>query len=355
MGYARSVSVWLYACCMGVFIMVIIGGLTRLTDSGLSIMTWEPLSGTVPPLDDAEWNRYFDEYKQIPQYQLKNKGMSLEEFKGIFWLEYFHRLWGRIIGLVFIVPLAYFIWKKAISKQLSVRLAGIFLIGLLQGFIGWYMVSSGFSERTEVSQYRLAMHLFFAFLIFALVYWSALDVFHERNSGAGFNKSPLAKASVGMSVFILFQVILGAFVAGTDAGFTYNTFPLMDGKLVPDGLYIQEPAWVNHFSNVAMVQFQHRVAALLLSVYICVFAFFYVRSDFYNLNTVVMLVVLLMLQIALGIITLHAFGSYADYDHATHAYKKVLHFPVLVAVAHQANSLLMFMVSLKINHRLLRG
>ena len=233
--------------------MVILGGLTRLTSSGLSIVKWEPLSGAIPPLSAEKWQEYFTAYQKIPEYQEINKGMRLEEFQGIFWLEYFHRLMGRLIGVIFFVPFVYFLIKGQLQKKNIVKCVVILLLFAFQGVVGWYMVKSGFAERTEVSQYYLAFHLGTAFLIYAFVYWTALDI--KYNSPAKWHFCPLGRFGIAVAILIFFMILLGALMAGTKAGFTYNTFPLMDGKIIPSGLYQLSPWWLNHFENITMIQF----------------------------------------------------------------------------------------------------
>lgn len=346
----RVIYSWLFLCCSTIFIMVILGGLTRLTNSGLSIMKWEPVSGAIPPLTTAKWQEYFNAYKQIPQYEKMNKGMSLSEFQGIFWLEYFHRLMGRLAGIVFFVPFIYFLIKKQLSKRLIFRSLVILALGGLQGFIGWYMVSSGFAQRTEVSQYRLMIHLGMAFLMYAYMYWTGMDV---KYGVVPLPKtSRTAKFALVVSGMIYFMVLLGALMAGTRAGFTYNTFPLMDGRLIPENLYVLSPWWLNHFENITMIQFQHRLFACITAVMIFILANKIVRRDFDNVVSAIAIIFSVIVQIALGISTLYSFGSYADYDPVTFAYMKVLHVPVIIAALHQLNALVLFTISLRISHKL---
>jgi cytochrome c oxidase assembly protein subunit 15 len=357
MNNTKSVSYWLYICCAAILIMVAIGGLTRLTDSGLSIMKWEPLSGTIPPLSESEWHSYFDEYKKIPEFETQNKWMKLDDFKGIFWLEYIHRLWGRVIGLILIVPLVYFAVKKTITPKFTKRMLLIFALGGLQGFIGWYMVSSGFVEKDSVSQYRLAIHLGFAILLFGAIYWTARDLMYINNvTYRHFSKSFLSTFAVCVTALIFLQLILGAFVAGTHAGYVNNdSFPLMNGKLIPDGIYSMHPWWVNHFENLTMVQFQHRMLGMLLTVLVVIFVFLYVKTDYNNFPTGVFFIVAIFCQIVFGVLTLKGFATYADYDLSTHAYKKALYFPVVIAAIHQINGIFVFAISLHITHKLLRN
>ncbi|MCC7427189.1 MAG: COX15/CtaA family protein [Alphaproteobacteria bacterium] len=260
---------WLLAVAGMVLIMVCLGGATRLTGSGLSIMEWRPLTGWLPPLSEAEWQRLFDLYRTIPQYLQVNRGMSLAEFKGIFWLEYIHRLWGKLIGLAFLLPFLYFLVRGWIARAMVPRLAMLFALGGLQGFIGWFMVASGFFEhRTEVSPYRLVIHLGMAFVIYAALLWTALDLMHPRQRDAAASAASEATGRLrpwlrAASVLLVLAMLAGGFVAGTRAGFTYNTFPLMDGALVPEGYWSVDPWWLAPFEDIPTVQFNHRLLATL--------------------------------------------------------------------------------------------
>jgi heme a synthase len=261
----RPIAYWLLACCAMIFAMVVIGGITRLTESGLSIAEWRPLAGILPPLSEADWHRVFDLYRQIPEYELINRGMSLAEFKEIFWWEYIHRLWGRLIGFVFALPFLYFLIRGRIRRRLLPHLLVMFALGGLQGLLGWYMVQSGLSVRTDVSQYRLTAHLGAALAIHAYIFWIALTLLRpvapaQTAPGAAGLRRHL-KAVTGLAVLTL---LFGGLVAGLNAGLIYNTFPLMDGQLVPDGLLFLEPAWINLFENPETVQFVHRVLAITL-------------------------------------------------------------------------------------------
>ncbi|MEQ8666258.1 MAG: COX15/CtaA family protein [Rhodospirillales bacterium] len=256
------VARWLFAVAAMVFGAVVIGGLTRLTESGLSITDWRPLTGWLPPMSDEAWQATFDGYKRIPEYHAFNAGMTLDEFKGIFWLEYIHRLWGRLIGLVFAVPFVWFAVTRRLDRRLAWILAGLFLLGGVQGGIGWYMVSSGLTDRTDVSQYRLALHLGVALVIYVCLLLTALWLRRSR--------APWTAATAGwrsglwvLLALVGVTVLSGAFVAGLNAGMTYNTFPLMDGVLVPSYLYEGSPIWRAAFEDIATVQFNHRVLAVI--------------------------------------------------------------------------------------------
>ena len=254
---------WLYFVCALILLMVVVGGATRLTDSGLSITEWKPIHGVIPPLSEAEWEEELEKYRQIPEYQLINKGMSLEEFKFIFWWEWAHRLLGRFIGVAFFVPMVVFWAAGRVEPWLKPRLMLALALGGLQGFVGWWMVASGLVDRVDVSQYRLATHLTLALVIFAYLFWIArrlLPPDHVPQSGNG----GLRLAGKIVLALVFLQIFFGGLVAGLNAGLTFNTWPLMDGKFIPDGLLLLQPAWLNAFENVLTVQFQHRMTAYLL-------------------------------------------------------------------------------------------
>jgi cytochrome c oxidase assembly protein subunit 15 len=254
------IRAWLLAVAALVFLMVSIGGATRLTGSGLSITEWQPIVGTLPPLSQADWLEAFAKYRQIPQYEHVNRGMSLEAFKAIFWWEWTHRFLGRLVGAAFLLPFLYFLASGRITRTLAVRLAGIFALGALQGAVGWYMVRSGLADRIDVSQYRLALHLGLAVLIFGALIWVALSL-EGRKAQA---RATHAGAAGGIVLLVFVQVLLGALVAGLKAGAGYNTWPLMDGRLVPNGLGVMQPWYLNLFENALTVQFNHRLVAYLL-------------------------------------------------------------------------------------------
>ncbi len=256
----RPVRIWLYAMALLVLAMVMVGGATRLTESGLSITEWKPIAGTIPPLSDADWQAEFEAYKQIPQ-GVQNSWMSLEDFKGIFWWEWAHRQLGRVIGLAFAIPFVVFLFQRRFNWSLAGPLAGLFLLGGFQGFLGWWMVSSGLSELTSVSQYRLAAHLFAASLLFLALIWVARRLEPPRGDVAA------GWPVWGLLILIEVQIVAGAFVAGLDAGMGYNTWPLMDGALVPRGLDAMTPLWKNLFENAMTVQFVHRMIAYLVVIY----------------------------------------------------------------------------------------
>ncbi len=262
----RAIRVWLFAVAAMVLAMVLVGGATRLTESGLSITEWQPVMGVIPPHSHAQWQAEFEKYQQIPQYRSLNEGMSLDAFKTIFWWEWTHRLIGRLIGVVFLLPLLWFLWRGWIGPRLRGRLWLIFGLGALQGAVGWWMVASGLVQRVEVSQYRLATHLVLACLIYVAVLWTALRL----DDGPA---PPLPKriraSALGLLLLVVVQIYLGALVAGLRAGYIYNTWPLIDGAFVPNParLFSIAPLWRNFFENALTAQFDHRVLAY--TIWVC--------------------------------------------------------------------------------------
>lgn len=326
-----SVRIWLYGLCLMVFAMVLLGGATRLTDSGLSITEWRPLIGMIPPLSDLDWQSVFQKYQQIPEYSRINEGMSLDEFKRIFWWEWSHRLLGRLIGIVLVVPWLVFTLMGKIPKKLQPKLLAMLLLGGLQGFLGWYMVKSGLVDRVDVSQYRLAIHLLMAALIFWFILWVALDLAGERRFQLA---APVISRDVwmagGLTALLLVQIGLGALVAGLHAGLSHNTWPLMDGDFIPDGLWLLDPLIINLFENVMTVQFNHRMLAYVIVLLAALHGFMVIRKSEGPLRSSTMLVLLvLFLQIVLGITVL------------------LLVVPFSLALAHQALAFIAFAVAIR--------
>ena len=293
------VRAWLIVVALMIVAMVVVGGATRLTQSGLSITEWQPIHGVVPPLNQAQWQEEFSRYQQIPQYQQLNKGMTLAEFQGIFWWEWSHRLLGRLIGAVVLLPLIFFWATGRIEPRLKPRLVALFLLGGLQGLVGWWMVKSGLSVRTSVSQYRLAIHLTFAALILAYTVWLARGLAPSPLSGTRRRLRGVAGLLVGLT-FV--QIFLGGLTAGLHAGLTYNTWPLMDGTLVPSGLFDLSPWWRNLFESVLTVQFDHRLGAYVLFALAWGHAF-QARYTPYS-RSALGLALLVTLQAMLGVTTL---------------------------------------------------
>jgi heme a synthase len=329
----RSVAAWLIACCALVFAMVVVGGVTRLTHSGLSIVEWQPIVGTLPPLDAGQWEEAFAKYRLTPEYRQVNRGMTLDDFKGIFWWEYCHRLLGRAIGVVFLVPLVVFALRGKIDRSRVPRLAGIFVLGGLQGALGWYMVKSGLVDDPRVSQYRLTSHLGLAVLIYAAMLWLALDMLHPQRAA----RTRRLRRCAGMLAALVFVMILsGGLVAGIHAGRAYNTFPLMNGHLVPPEILMLEPWTLNFFNNMATVQFDHRAIALILAIVTPLLWWRVRRAPVAPRARIAAHVLLGMLaaQIALGVATL------------------LLVVPVPLAAAHQAGAVLVFTAALYLTHAL---
>lgn len=268
----RAVGLWLLSLAGMIVVMTLLGGVTRLTDSGLSIMEWNPLLGALPPTSQAEWERLFALYRQIAEYKQVNPGMTLAAFRSIFWWEYLHRFWGRLIGLAFLLPFLYFLWRGAIGRRDAWRYLLIFALGALQGLAGWFMVASGFQDRIDVSQYRLAVHLLLAVLLFAAIFWLALDHLDARPTHAAEPaRRSLRRHGHWLLALVALEIGLGGLVAGTDAGFVYNDFPLMNGHLLPPDLLHLSPWWRNAGENPAMVQLQHRIVALILLIVLATF------------------------------------------------------------------------------------
>lgn len=337
----KPIAVWLFICCFLVFAMVVVGGVTRLTDSGLSIVEWQPIVGTLPPFSDSDWEELLEKYRAIPQYQQVNKGMTLDEFKGIFWWEYFHRLLGRAIGLVFFVPFVYFLIRKQIDRPLKWKLTGIFVLGGLQGLMGWYMVMSGLVDDVRVSQYRLTAHLGLAFIIFAALFWVATGLLSGKtaeNNGQADHPAHrnLRHFSTALTFLIFFMVLSGGLVAGIRAGLAYNTFPLMNGHFIPPEIFLLEPWYRNFFENMATVQFDHRLIAWLLAVLIPVFWFKAMRHQLPGSARLAchFLLIMLVIQIGLGIATL------------------LQAVPIPLAATHQAGAVLLFTAALWVNREL---
>jgi cytochrome c oxidase assembly protein subunit 15 len=324
----RSIARWLFLCCAMIMVILVLGGVTRLTHSGLSIVQWKPVAGILPPLSQTEWEETFRQYQQFPEYQKLNQNMTLDGFKSIFWLEFFHRVWGRLLGLVFFLPFLYFLIKGRISETLLPRLFGIFILGGAQGLMGWYMVKSGLVDRPDVSQYRLTAHLGLAFLIYGYIFWTAMGILRPRASAPDL---PLLRRSAkALTALIAITVLSGGFVAGLDAGFAYNTFPLMGGRFIPEGLFLLEPPLRNIFENITTVQFDHRLlaigvflaATLLWGYSLVVSVPARTRMAFHGLFAAA------VLQMALGISTL------------------VWVVPVSLGAAHQAGALVLFTAAL---------
>jgi cytochrome c oxidase assembly protein subunit 15 len=331
----RAIAAWLLTVCALIFAMVVLGGVTRLTRSGLSIAEWDPIMGAIPPLTHDAWEALFEKYRQTPEYLKVNVGMDLAGFKGIFWLEYFHRLLGRLIGFVFLVPFLYFLARRRIERALTPKLVTMFVLGGLQGLLGWLMVASGLVDMPRVSPYRLTAHLGLAIAIYAYVLWVALGLLYPRGD-PGATHAAVRRAGIAISVLVFVTILAGGFVAGTRAGFVFNDFPYMHGKLIPGGLYAMQPLWADVFENVATVQFHHRLLAYALAIVVPAY-WWYARRYALAPRARLALHTLLAaaaLQIALGIATL------------------MYVVPLPLAAAHQAGALAVFTLALYLNHAL---
>ena len=329
----RTVAAWLLGCCVLVFVMVIVGGITRLTSSGLSIVEWQPVMGVIPPLNDAQWAETFAKYQQTPEFKLRNHDMTVEGFKGIFWWEYVHRLLGRVIGLVFFVPFVWFLAKGRLDTDVAWKLGGIFLLGALQGALGWFMVQSGLVDEPRVSSLRLAAHLGLAFLIYAAMLWVALDLLYRERSPVS---DGMRHRAGGMVALIFLMVLSGALVAGIRAGRAYNTWPLMDGHFIPPEILLLEPWWTNIAYNMATVQFIHRTLAMAVAL-MAIGLWFDVRREPPNPRArfwSAILVGATAFQVGLGIATLLA-GV-----------------PVNLGALHQAGAVALFSCAIMLRHTL---
>jgi cytochrome c oxidase assembly protein subunit 15 len=268
LGRERAVVIWLLAVCLTIFAMVVVGGVTRLTHSGLSMVEWQPIMGTIPPLSDVEWQATFDIYKQYPEYKTINRGMSLTEFKSIFYWEYGHRVLGRLIGLIFLVPFIIFYMQKRFDSGMKVKLTFAFVLGGMQGLMGWYMVKSGLVDEPRVSHYRLAAHLALAMFLLAYLFWVVLEIIsrHMPSVQRAAKSEVLTRLAWLLMAVLIVQIIYGAFTAGLKAGFGYNTFPLMNEQWIADAVGMMTPLWLNLFESSATVQFIHRWLGVVTTV-----------------------------------------------------------------------------------------
>lgn len=329
----RIIASWLLLCCAMVFAMVVLGGVTRLTGSGLSMVEWDPIFGVIPPLTQDDWQVVFDKYRNSPEYQKVNMHMEVDDFKSIYWFEFAHRLLGRAIGTVFLVPFLFFLWRGWLRRPLIIpKLITMFVLGGLQGALGWYMVASGLVDNPHVSQYRLTAHLVAAFVIYAFIFWVALDLWSAQRTRASFDR--LGLGTLGFLLLVIITISSGGLVAGLKAGHAYNTFPLMDGRLIPEAIFLLEPRWHNFFENIATVQFDHRLLATLVLI-----SGMLLWASTRKLPTALRLRAHLLLgmigvQVILGISTL------------------LLHVPVPLASAHQAGALILLTLTLYLLHGL---
>jgi cytochrome c oxidase assembly protein subunit 15 len=329
----RAVAAWLLVCCALVFAMVVIGGITRLTHSGLSMVEWQPIVGAIPPLNDAQWAETFAKYRQTPEFRLRNHDMTVEGFKGIFWWEYVHRLLGRIIGLAFLIPFLVFLFRRRLDGDVAWKLGAIFVLGALQGALGWFMVKSGLVDEPRVSSLRLAAHLGLAFLIYASMLWVALGLLYRERSLVS---DGMRGRAGGMVALVFLMILSGALVAGIRAGYAYNTWPLMNGKFIPDEILMIEPWYVNIAYNMATVQFIHRILAIAIGL-MAIGLWLDVRREPPNPRARFwsnILLVAALAQVSLGISTL------------------LLRVPVNLAVLHQAGAVIVFSCAIMFRHTL---
>ena len=328
--YDRQVAYWLLLCAVVIFGMILLGGVTRLTDSGLSMVDWKPIKGIIPPITQADWQAMFAKYQQFPEYQKTNFTMTLEEFKPIFMYEYLHRMLGRFIGIIFVLPFLFFYFTKRIAHGLTPRLVVMLLLGGSQGLLGWYMVKSGLVDNPHVSQYRLTAHLGLAVFIYGFIVWTVLDLLAPKLS----HPKHLKRFSYTLSSLIFLMILSGGLVAGTRAGIPYPTWPLMGDSFIPPGLYSLTPFWLSAFEDMLTIQFNHRMFAYLIVVLVVTFAYKALKSDLNGPLKIAIycFLILLVAQVTLGISTL------------------IFYIPVPVAAAHQVCAVALLTASLFVSH-----
>jgi cytochrome c oxidase assembly protein subunit 15 len=330
--YNRQITLWLLFCAVVILSMILLGGVTRLTNSGLSMVEWKPLVGVIPPLNQVEWAETFAKYQQFPEYKKVNHKMNLEEFKSIFMFEYLHRVLGRFIGVIFLLPFLFFYFKRRIPQGLTPKLIVMFVLGGLQGLLGWYMVKSGLVDNPRVSQYRLTAHLGAAVVIYGYILWVAFGLIASKSINSMHDN--IKRFSYTITGLIFLMILSGGLVAGTRAGLIYPTFPLMGDSFIPPGLYAMTPAWLSMFEDVTTIQFNHRIFAYLLFVLILSFVYKMLKQDISpRLRTgVYCLAALLLVQVSLGISVL------------------LLHVPVFLAASHQGVAVMVFTAALFVSH-----
>ncbi|MEJ6745002.1 MAG: COX15/CtaA family protein [Porticoccaceae bacterium] len=331
----RQIAYWLFFCAAVIFGMILLGGITRLTSSGLSMVDWKPIMGVIPPMTQTDWQEMFLKYQQFPEYQKINVGMSLEDFKPIFMYEYLHRVLGRLIGVIFIVPFLFFYFSRRIKTGLTPKLVIMLIGGGCQGLLGWYMVKSGLVDNPHVSQYRLTAHLGAAVLIYGFILWTAFGLVLTARA----QPVELQRFSIGLSALIYLMILSGGLVAGTHAGNAYSTWPLMGDSFVPAGLYAMTPAWLSAFEDITTIQFNHRMFAYLIVALVVAFAIRAFRFGIVGRLKVGIfcLIGLLGMQVTLGISTL------------------IFYVPIPVAAAHQVGAVALLTASLFISHCLSNG
>lgn len=328
----KLIARWLLTCAVVIFGMILLGGVTRLTDSGLSMVEWRPLMGVIPPLSQQDWQALFLKYQQFPEYQKINLGMTLGEFKVIFMYEYLHRVLGRLIGLLFFIPFVYFYFTRRISPQLLPKLLLMLFLGGCQGLMGWYMVKSGLVDIPHVSQYRLTAHLGLAIVIYSFIIWTALGLINKTND----QPSGLGKPACILSGLIFLMILSGGLVAGTRAGYAYSTWPLMGDSFIPAGLYSMSPIWLSAFEDITTIQFNHRIFAYIIAALVVGFSVIALRKDISTKARIGIycMLFLLLVQITLGITTL------------------VFYVPIAIAAAHQIGAVALLTATLFVSHSL---
>jgi cytochrome c oxidase assembly protein subunit 15 len=326
----KLIARWLLTCAVVIFGMILLGGVTRLTDSGLSMVEWRPLMGVIPPLSQQDWQALFIKYQQFPEYQKLNLGMTLGEFKVIFMYEYLHRVLGRIIGLLFFIPFVYFYFTRRISPQLLPKLLLMLFLGGCQGLMGWYMVKSGLVDIPHVSQYRLTAHLGLAIVIYGFIVWTALSLINKTTN----QPSGLGRLACILSGLIFLMILSGGLVAGTRAGYAYSTWPLMGDSFIPAGLYSMSPVWLSAFEDITTIQFNHRIFAYIIAALVVGFSLVALRKNISTSarNGIYIMLFLLLVQITLGISTL------------------IFHVPVAIAAAHQIGAVALLTATLFVSH-----
>jgi len=332
----KPIIIWLLVIVLMIFGTIMIGGITRLTDSGLSMVDWRPLMGIIPPNNNDDWNKVFEMYKQYPEYQKLNYNITLSEFKSIFFWEYAHRMSGRMIGLLMLLPWLYFSIRKRLSSSFNLKMLALFILLVAQGVLGWYMVQSGLIDKPQVSHYRLAAHLLLALALLGATLWQALNLIRVESAVTGLSQPRLRQIALGFTLLISLQIFYGAIVAGLNAGLGYNTFPLMAGHLVPSRMFMLEPFWLNLLDNRITVQFLHRSFGWLI-LFSAVGIFLYARKlplSSKQLHAVKVIAGLVAVQFVLGVLTL------------------IYVMPLGLAIAHQAVAAILFASAINLNHSL---
>ena len=326
--YDRAIFIWLIALCILIFCMILLGGATRLTHSGLSMVEWHPILGILPPINESDWAEEFKKYQQFPEYKKINFGLSLAEFKRIYLFEYSHRVLGRFLAVAFVIPFGYFLIRRALKRTFLCKLLIIPFLGICQGVLGWYMVKSGLVDRPDVSPYRLAAHLGLAVIIYGYIFLLAVSIYSSRKPVNSLMQMPIILKIVtsGAAVMVFLTILAGAFVAGNDAGLAYNTFPLMDGRFIPGDIFSYHPWWRNMFENVALVQLIHRLLASVTAI--VVIGLWLAARKFSFASRVrlsfIVWAIFVLLQFLIGIMTL------------------VLFVPIWLGIVHQAGAILVF-------------